>query len=267
MQRTKVMSALSKPADPTNPSAMEARRELRHPAWAAQLPEEEWAVYRSAIGVLRQIRRPFLLAGAFGLATYTGHWRNTKDLDFYILPQDRDAIMRALTQAGFRDYFPQCEYQRHWIYRAWKDDCIVDIIWAMPNRRASVDEQWIVRAPEVIVHGERLLVVPAEELLWCKLYVLQKDRCDWPDVLNLVHCAGAGLNWEHVIARLEGDLPLLVALLNVYFWLCPTAELRLPPVLHQHVQHLIELTGPREDKMHIDFLDTRPWFVGRSRET
>ena len=267
MQRARAANATPEPGDAADWSGRDARSEPRHPVWAAHIPEEEWAVYQSAIGVLRQTGRPFMLAGAFGLATYTGQWRNTKDLDFYILPQDRDLMVGALARAGFSDYFAQSEYQRHWIYRAWKDGCIVDIIWAMPNGRASVDAEWMARAPEVIVHDERLMVVPAEELLWCKLYVLQRDRCDWPDVLNLVHCAGAEVNWEHLIARLEGDLPLLVALLNVYFWLCPTADLRLPPVLHQHVQHLIELTGPREDQLHIGFLDTRPWFVGGRKET
>lgn len=205
-----------------------------------------------------------MLAGAFSLATYTGHWRNTKDLDFYVLPEDREVMVKALTHAGFTDYYHQVPYVQHWIYRAWKHDCIVDIIWAMANQRAQVDAAWFERAPEITVRGERLAVVPPEELLWCKLYVMQRDRCDWPDVMNLVHSVGDELDWEHLVHRLEGDVPLLAGLLNVYRWLCPGAPLRnLPSVLNDATPSQASRNGhvQREGQSRIELLDTRPWFI------
>src|SRR5262245_12798887 len=54
-----------------------------HQAWTEHIPDEEWAIYERAIGAIRKTGRPFMLAGAFGLAAYTGRWRNTKDIDFY----------------------------------------------------------------------------------------------------------------------------------------------------------------------------------------
>ena len=30
-------------------------------------------------------------------------------------------------------------------------------------------------------------MLPPEELIWAKLYVLQRDRSDWPDILNLLY--------------------------------------------------------------------------------
>jgi hypothetical protein len=203
-----------------------------------------------------------MLAGAFSLASYTGLWRNTKDLDFYVLPEDREVLIDSLNAAGFIDYYDKLPYVQHWIYRAWKNDCIVDIIWAMANQRAQVDMGWFDYAPEVTVRGEKLKVVPPEELLWCKLYVLQKDRCDWTDIFNLIHSVGADLDWEHLINRLEGDLPLLVGLLNVYTWLCSGEDLRLPEALRRAVPTYDPNAKPLVDKMHIDFLDTRPWFIG-----
>ena len=237
------------------------QRRVLHQAWTEQIPDNEWAIYETAIHAMRTIDCPFMLGGAFGLAAYTGRWRNTKDLDFYILPKHRESVIETLTRAGFADYYDKLPYVRHWIYRSCKGDSIVDIIWAMANQRAQVDEQWFERAPEIRVHGHILSIVPAEELAWCKLYVMQKDRCDWPDVINLIQAAGTAMDWEHLMQRLDGDVPLLVALLNVYGWLCPGDHLKLPPELRAVLRHSPKRNGSREDQCHIDWLDTRPWFV------
>jgi hypothetical protein len=234
-----------------------------HLEWTEHIPDEEWAIYERAISALRTTGRPFMLAGAFSLAAYTGRWRNTKDIDFYVLPKDREPLIAALTRAGFTDFYDQLPYVRHWIYRASKQDCIVDIIWAMANQRAEVDEEWLERAPEITVHGETIAVVPAEELLWCKLYVLQKDRCDWPDVFNLIHAIDGGMDWDHLVERLGDDLPLLLGLLNVYCWICPGTELQLPQRLRALLPKCAQPREPAEDNCHINWLDTRPWFVPR----
>lgn len=245
----------------TTAPARPRQSRVQHTEWTERIPDEEWAIYHGAIDVLRSTGRQFMLAGAFSLASYTGLWRNTKDLDFYVQPQDRDAIVEALTKAGFTDYYEKLPYVRHWIYRAHKGDCIVDIIWAMANQRAQVDPEWFERAPEIRVRGEMLRVVPAEELLWCKLYVLQKERCDWGDVINLIHSLGGDLDWEHLVERLGGDLPLLSGLLNVYCWLCPGTVLELPPRLRDVLPHCGAPGAPRINKQHVAWLDSRPWFV------
>ena len=68
--------------------------------WAAAISEEEWGLYRRAIEALRKSDLRFMLGGGFGLAAYTGRWRDTKDIDFYIHPADRDVAVAALTRAG-----------------------------------------------------------------------------------------------------------------------------------------------------------------------
>src|SRR5262245_27574828 len=110
--------------------------------WGKLIPQEEWNIYDIAIQALRRAETGSLLGGAFGLAAYTGRWRNTKDIDFFIHPRDREKTIRALTEAGFSDYYSHLPYDRGWIYRATRSGVIVDAIWGMPNRRGEVDDQW-----------------------------------------------------------------------------------------------------------------------------
>src|SRR5437868_3063759 len=149
-----------------------SRREItsRQPAslelpchWADAISESDWAIYRAAIRAIRQAKVPFLLGGGFALATFTGRWRDTKDIDFYIRREDRETVIAALTRAGFADYYRQRAYDRKWIHRTVKSGVIVDIIWAMANQRTRVDEIWFERAGSVTIREETLRVVPLEE--------------------------------------------------------------------------------------------------------
>jgi hypothetical protein len=229
--------------------------------WVDAVTDEQWSTYRDAIQALKAAGVRFLLGGGFALATYIGRWRNTKDIDLYILQADRDKAVEALTKAGFEDYFSKLAYDRKWIYRSTRDGVIVDIIWAMANQRAQTDEQWFERAPAATVRGEALQVVPMEEFLWCKLYIMQRDHCDWTDVFNLVYAVGQHVDWDHLMERLEEDRPLLKGMLMVYGWLCPEQARELPQFVREELE-LPEAGAPVERKRdHIRLLDTRGWFA------
>ncbi len=230
--------------------------------WAGRIEPEEWETYQLAIRTVRQAGIPFMLGGGFALAAFIGRWRDTKDIDFYIKPQDRDATVAALTAAGFADYYDRLPYDRKWIYRSVKGDVIVDIIWSMANQRAQVDDLWFQRAGPVCLRGEQLRVIPREEFVWCKLYILQRDHCDWTDIFNLLYAGGGDLDWEHLLWRLQDDLPLLKGLLTVYGWLCPVEVLRLPQNLWSRIglpQPTPATSAPSRNRIRL--LDSRCWFA------
>ena len=228
--------------------------------WGPLVPDEQWAVYERAIAHARAAGIPFALGGAFGLACWTGSFRNTKDLDLYVQPRDREGMIAALGRAGLRDYYDRQPYDRAWIYRAAEGEVIVDVIWAMANQRAQVDAAWLERGPEVTVRGATLRVIPVEELVWAKLYVVQRERCDWPDVLNVLHARGPALDWDHLCRRLGEDLPLLRGALALYGWLCPERAAALPPGLWREIGVPPPAPGPAAGgRRRVDLLDSRPW--------
>jgi hypothetical protein len=243
----------------------EATRETNanHDAWTALIPDDQWTIYTEAIRVTRKTGAPFVLGGAFGLAAYTGRWRNTKDLDFFVLPEHKDKMVDALTKNGFDDYFSTHEYDRGWIYRAVKNSVIVDTIWQTPNRRTQVDAEWFKRGRIVSVRGEQLMALPAEELLAIKCYVIQRDRCDWPDLINLLYATCDQLDWDHVLHRMQRERPLLAGLLQVFNWVCPDRARTIP----QNIRRDFSLPEPASEELalpanyRVELLDSRKWFA------
>jgi hypothetical protein len=234
--------------------------------WSRSIPDGEWEIYQKVIDDARQSGIPFALGGAFAVAAYTGLWRNTKDLDLYVTPQNRDRMIQVLSRYGFSDYFETHSYDRWWIYRGFKEGMIVDIIWAAANHRTQVQDSWI-SGPEVEVRARRVRVLPVEVILQDKLYIMQRERCDWPDVLNLLFSWGGAVDWERLLRELKDDAPLLAGALSVFRWIAPGHARELPPWLWQRTGLAPLPPGPAVDfiQQRADLLDRRPWF-GPDRE-
>lgn len=230
--------------------------------WAREIPEAQWRVYRRVIDAARAAGIPAALGGAFALAAYTGELRDTKDLDLYILPEDRHAMIQVMSRAGLVDIYEGAPYDRAWIYRAAQGDSLVDAIWAMANLRTLVDQGWLTLGPELEIRDERVRAIPAEELIWSKLYVLQRVRCDWPDVLNLLDALAPRLDWERLIARLGPDLPLLAAALSLFGWLAPARAAQIPDAVWNQAGARPPQPAPESHlaRTRADLLDSRPWF-------
>ena len=226
------------------------------------IPETQWNVYQVILDEAAARQIPFALGGAFAVATYTGSWRNTKDLDLYVLPQHRDRMIDVLSRQGLTDLFADKPYDRWWIYRGTKDDAIVDIIWAMANHRAQIDELWM-SGPQVEVRGRSLRVLPAEAMFWDKLYIMQRDRCDWPDVLNLLYATGADMNWQYLLNRIgDEDCTLVAGVLMVFRWISPGRAAELPGWIWERLGLPPMPEDPQEEivRRRVDLLDTRPWY-------
>jgi hypothetical protein len=230
--------------------------------WVDELPDDEWEIYRDVLHGANERGTPFALAGAFALAAYTHHWRDTKDLDLCVQPRDRQAMIDTLNNAEFNDYYDQKPYDRAWIFRGVRDGVIVDVIWAMANQRAQVDESWFCPDTLVEARGEEARVISPEVILWDKLYILQRDRSDWPDAMNLLEAVGDQLDWRNILRRTGEDAPLLAGLLSVFRWVSPGRARAIPEWVWRQLglQRPPASSAAGPDRRHVRWLDSRPWF-------
>jgi hypothetical protein len=235
--------------------------QLRAAEMPDKIPPQQWDVYSRVMGEARRRGIRFAIGGGFAVSTYTGRWRNTKDLDLYVHPEQRQAMITLVSEAGLTDYFEQLGYDRNWIYRAHVDDTIVDVMWAMANYRAQVDDSWFTHARTIWLRGEPVQLLALEDMIWDKMYVLQRDRCDWPDVLNLLYAGCAETDWDYLFERVGPDLPLLSGVMALFAWLCPAPAQALPRWIWSRLRLLPPPQGsaPDLDRQHADLLDKRPW--------
>lgn len=204
------------------------------------------------------------LGGALAVAAYIGLVREHKDVDLYVLPEQRAQRIELINQLGLEDYYACEAYDQAWIYRAHQNGTLVDVIWEMANHLAPVDEGWLTQGAAVEVEGLRLCLLPPEELIWTKFHVLQKDRCDWPDVLNLLYATGSQIDWMQLLTRLGDDAPLLTGALAVNSWLCPGAARQVPGWVWQRLQLNPPNTWtatPIVNLQRVKLIDSRPWFI------
>ena len=229
--------------------------------WEQLIPDQEWQLYKTVIDELRSRGIRFALGGGLAFSEYATRIRNTKDLDLYILPHDKEGAIEAVVSCGYDDYFEQLNYDRSWIFRGCKGPVIVDLIWTTPNHRMDVDSCWLTKGRDVYIRGELLKLLPPEELMWAKLYVVQRDRCDWPDLLNILHSIGHFLDWRRLVERVGKDAPLLAGLLSAFRWMDPEGARRLPLWIWERLGLRAWPEISEETCMdRSELLDSRDWF-------
>ena len=233
------------------------------PAWGALFPEEQWEVFAAGITALERADIRFLVHGALALAIYTDHWRNTKDVDVIIYRANQERAVDALRAAGFEDYFERQAYDRSWIFRGFRNGVIFDLIWDLPNHRVEIDQGWFERSTLFTLRGRQLAAVPAEELVRVKLYVMQRERCDWVDVLNVIAGAVERVDWRWLVQRMGRDLPLLHGVLAVFNWMSPHRAKILPAWLReQFALPPIQVDdAAAAEERRVRLFDSRPWFA------
>lgn len=161
------------------------------------LDEQTRQFYRHALRTLRGAGARFLVGGAYAFYHYTGIERHTKDLDIFTRPADAEPILRIFAEAGYRAEltFP------HWLGKAYCGDDCVDVIFSSGNGVCTVDDEWFDHAVAAKLLGEPARMVPAEEMLWSKSFVLERERYDGADVAHLLHATARTLDWDRVLRR------------------------------------------------------------------
>lgn len=236
--------------------------------WSHLISDEHWAALRAGRDAARRAEVPALVGGGVAYSIYAGRWRDTKDLDFMVRPADRERMIAALGEAGFEDYHAQEAYDRSWIFRGIRDGMVVDVIWDLPNHRVIVDDSWFVQARPVRLKDDLFFAMSLEELIRIKLYVLQRDRCDWVDVLNVLAGSAHQVDWDYLVERMGRDVPLLQSVLALFNWLCPGRATALPRAIRERfaLPEIETDDAAQTEARRVRLFDSRPWFAQHEPE-
>jgi hypothetical protein len=167
---------------------------------------EEMSAHRRALEVLQRGGIDPMVGGAYALRVHTGIWRDTKDLDLFLRKDQIHHALALLEKHGYRTELTD----PLWIGKAFSGDYFIDLIFSSGNGIASVDEHWQKRALESMVLGRPALIVPAEEMIWQKAYIQERERFDGADIHHLIRAKGEGLDWKHLLRRFDDHWAVLL---------------------------------------------------------
>jgi hypothetical protein len=188
------------------------------------LSAETAAFYRRTMAVLEREGIPFLVGGAYAFARYTGIERHTRDFDLFLLPGDFDAALAVLAGEGLavERNFP------HWLGKAYGDGSYVDLIYGSGNGLTPVDQDWFRHAEPGVVLGVPARLCPAEEMLWSKAFIMERERFDGADVAHLLQCCAERLDWQRLLARFGEHWRVLLSHLVLFGYIYPADAARVP---------------------------------------
>jgi hypothetical protein len=180
--------------------------------------------YRRTLHVLSDAGVSFLVGGSHAFLEYTGIARNTKDIDLFLRRGDMDRAMEALRDAGYRTEltFP------HWLGKAWQHEDFVDLVFNSGNGICAVDDGWFDHAVETQVLGMPVKIVPCEEFIWQKSFVMERERFDGADVMHILRARADKLDWSRLMARFGDRWPLFYAYLVFFSFVYPSDAHRIP---------------------------------------
>ena len=227
-----------------------------------RLPPAQLKFYEEVLDAATHTGEKFALGGAFAWAAYSGYLRNTKDIDLYVPESKKEIFIAAVKSVGAVDYYDTLAYDRGWIFRSTKNEYIADLIWAMANYVRPIDDDYFRGDTMMTLLGREHVVIPAEELLMNKLYIMQRSRCDWFDVFNVLYGLEETLDFDRFIYKMGENKALLASALGVFCWLCPARTKLFPKSIWQ----MLGIREPKRDGPDIDltrvrYLDSRPWFI------
>jgi hypothetical protein len=80
----------------------------------------------------------------------------------------------------------------------------------------------------VEILGEPVKLVPAEEMIWSKGYVAERERYDGADVLHLVRSRGQRLDWRRLLERYGAHWRVLLSHLVLFGFVYPGERAQVP---------------------------------------
>jgi hypothetical protein len=163
------------------------------------------AVLRQVVAALDADKIPYLLIG--GLASsLLGRPRCSSDIDILVRPESARPALAALAEAGF----DTLEKYPHWLYKAYRDDALVDVIFKC-HGDIYLDDLMLEHSRLASFRGTQVRIAPREDLIVVKAIVHEEHMPrHWHDALALLV---GPMDWEYFLHRARKGPRRLLSLL------------------------------------------------------
>jgi hypothetical protein len=121
------------------------------------------------------------------------------DLDLMVKPEDAEPALRALAGAGMRTEHPPEE----WLYKAWHDDVLVDVIFRPSG--LEITDDVMARADVIPVSAVATPVMALEDVLVTMLCAIDEHTLDYTRLVAIARSLREQISWPALRARTESS--------------------------------------------------------------
>jgi len=204
-------------------------------------PDIRHEFYAQSLAVLSAAQIPFLVGGAYALGRYTGISRDTKDLDVFVRPSDARRALDLFDGLGYKTALPF----PHWLGKILAEDGVVDVIFSSGNGLCPVDDAWFAHAREAEIFGVDVALMPPEEMIWSKAFIMERERFDGADVAHLLRAGAETLDWPRLLRRFGSHWRVLLSHLVLFGFIYPAEAGQLPPWVMEDLMSRLRLDTDR----------------------
>ena len=153
-------------------------------------------VLSEAVQALEKDAIDYVLIGGQASALL-GRPRCSSDVDLLVTPDDAPLALDALGRAGFST----AKINPHWLYKAFRRDVLVDLLFKTRGE-IYLDDEMLRRSTIRRFRGTHVRVVPPEDLIVMKAIVHDEETPrHWADALAILPVTD--LDWEYLLVRAQ----------------------------------------------------------------
>ncbi|MER6115792.1 hypothetical protein [Streptomyces sp. NPDC001743] len=161
---------------------------------------------KQVASILKKHGHAFALAGSVAVYAHGGTGNLQHDADFCIRPEDADAVVATLEEAGLPVFTPP----EDWLVKA---KCLgqdIDLIFELASR--PVTTELLERATELPVDSVHMPVLAPTDLMRALLAAFSEHHCDFGAVLPIARQLRERVDWQAIRGE-YGDAPMPAAFL------------------------------------------------------
>jgi len=177
----------------------------------------------------------YLVGGGHAVELYSGISRETNDLDLFVRSADVESALKSLAES-------HCETALcypHWLGKIFNGSNYIDLIFNSGNGVCAVDDGWFEHAVARELFDVPVIFCPAEEMIWSKAFVMERERYDGADVAHLIRACAASLDWRRLWERFGPHWRILFSHLILFGYIYPSERYLVPsPVMGDLLEQL-----------------------------
>jgi len=120
----------------------------------------------------------------------------------------------------------------------------MDIVFGFGNGLARVDDLWFEHSTKTNVLGVIVRMSPAEEMIWSKAFIQERERFDGADVLHLLREVGPSLDWPRLLMRFGDYWRVLLSHLILFGFVYPDKRENVPQWVMDELTRRLSVSRP-----------------------